>query len=211
MLRPAARALPCHQVACVPTTCPAPSNRSERRGQSESISLSSSSHNLARSSRALAQRSSNSTALRPSNVGATKRGQSEPSSAVTRSMSSASVASGTHDRGVQAEFAKDQASRRGQHAVAAGDLLGEFGQRRGVHHAAPAACSRRQRNRHTLTRAHRRDCGVDDLVDGRHIGERTVVQSTERRHRGRWNPHGCQAPPRRSRAWPSHRRVPRSS
>ena len=92
MLRPAARALPCHQVAWVPTTCPAPSNRSDRRGQSASISLSSSSHSFARSSRALAHRSSNSTALRPSNTGATKRGQSEPSSAVTRSMSSASVA-----------------------------------------------------------------------------------------------------------------------
>ncbi len=94
MLRPAANALPCHQVAWVPTTWPAPSNRSESRGQSASISLSSSSHSLARSSRALAQRSSNTTALRPSNVGATKRGQSEPNSAVTRSMSSASVASG---------------------------------------------------------------------------------------------------------------------
>ena len=41
MVRPAASALPCHQPAWVATTCPAPSNRSDRRGQSASISSSS--------------------------------------------------------------------------------------------------------------------------------------------------------------------------
>ncbi|SKV50493.1 Uncharacterised protein [Mycobacteroides abscessus subsp. massiliense] len=49
-------------------------------------------HRRARSSRALAQRSSNTTAFLPSKLGATKRGQSEPNSAETSSMSSVSVA-----------------------------------------------------------------------------------------------------------------------
>ena len=150
-LRPAASALPCHQFACVATTWPAPSKRSESRGQSASISSSSISHSRARSSRALAQRSSNSTALRPSNVGATKRGQSEPSSAVTRSMSSASLTVSAALTGVvQAQLAEDHPGRRGEHAVAAGDLLGELGQCGGVHHAtargaAPTAATPRRR------------------------------------------------------------------
>ena len=82
---------------------------------------------------------------------------------------------GRTDRGVKAELAKDQPGRGRQHAVAAGDPFGELTKRGGVHHAAPATGSRRQRHRDTLARAHRRDCGVDDLVDSRRVGERTVV------------------------------------
>ncbi len=67
MLRPAASALPCHQLAWVATTWPAPSNRSDSRAQSASMSSSSASHSLTRSSRALAQRSSNTTAFLASN------------------------------------------------------------------------------------------------------------------------------------------------
>ncbi|COX48792.1 Uncharacterised protein [Mycobacterium tuberculosis] len=92
--RPAASDLPCHQVAWVATTWPAPSKRSARRGQSASMSPSSVSHSFTRSSRALAQRSSNTTAFLGSNTGATNRGQSAPSSAVTKSISSESGAAG---------------------------------------------------------------------------------------------------------------------
>ncbi|SHW30429.1 Uncharacterised protein [Mycobacteroides abscessus subsp. abscessus] len=95
-LRPCASDLPCHQLACVATACPAPSNCRPKLSHWPSISLSSVIHNRARSSRALAQRSSNTTAFLPSNVGATNRGQSEPNSAETSSTSSVSVApSGT--------------------------------------------------------------------------------------------------------------------
>ena len=51
---------------------------------------------------------------------------------------------------VQAELVEDQPGRRGQHAVAAGDLLGELAQRGGVDHAA------RRRRRPTAAKpAHR--------------------------------------------------------
>ncbi len=58
------------------------------------MSSSSASHSLTRSSRALAHRSSSSTDFFTSNAGATSRGQSEPSSEVIRSTSSASEADG---------------------------------------------------------------------------------------------------------------------
>ncbi|COW65977.1 Uncharacterised protein [Mycobacterium tuberculosis] len=58
------------------------------------MSPSSVSHSFTRSSRALAQRSSNTTAFLGSNTGATNRGQSAPSSAVTKSISSESGAAG---------------------------------------------------------------------------------------------------------------------
>ena len=58
------------------------------------MSFSSASHSLTRSSLALAHRSSSRTAFLASNAGATNRGHSAPSSLVTRSISSASVASG---------------------------------------------------------------------------------------------------------------------
>jgi len=94
---------PATRVAWVPddvagTLETAPKGAASRRRSS----LSSSSHSLARSSRALAQAVVEQHRLATRrNTGATKRGQSEPSSAVTRSMSSASLCLGRTGPGCQ--------------------------------------------------------------------------------------------------------------
>ena len=84
------------------------------------------------------------------------------------------------DRVVQPQLAQHQASRRREHAVAAGDLLGELTQRGGVDGRAAAAAGRRQRHRNPAACGHRRDRGVDDLVDGGGVGQRALVQVPHR-------------------------------
>ena len=60
------------------------------------------------------------------------------------------------DRIVEPELAQHQAGRRGEHAVAAGDLLGELAQRGRVDGRAAATAGGRQRHRDTAARGHRR-------------------------------------------------------
>ena len=180
------------ELACVPTTFPAPSNRSERRGQSASISFSSSTHSLARSSRALAR------------VVAAARCRSHQPRPVRTEFGGDQFDElrvgglGHADRLLQAQLAQDQAGRRGKYAVAAGDLFGELAQRRGVHHAAarrrrPTAatpgtrcpCARRWRRPPRRSPCPRRPRRPAHPRAGRPA-----------RRRGRWIPHGCPAPPR---------------
>ena len=100
------------------------------------------------------------------------------------------------DRVVQAQLAQHQAGRRGEHAVATGDLIGEFGQRGGVDGRAAATARGRQRHRNAAARGDRSDRGVNDLVDGRrHRPARPRAGGPWRPHE-RWCPRGFPARPR---------------
>ncbi len=77
---------------------------------------------------------------------------------------------------VQSQLPQHQAGRGGQHALTAGDLVGELAERGRVDGGAATTTGRRQRYRNALARGHRCDRRVDDLVDGGGIGQRALVQ-----------------------------------
>ncbi len=77
---------------------------------------------------------------------------------------------------VQPQLTQHQAGRRSEHAVTAGDLVGEFAQRGCVDRRSAATPRRRQCHRNALACGHRSDRRVDGLVDGAGVGQRTLVQ-----------------------------------
>ena len=143
--------------ACA-TTWPAPSNRSESRGQSASISPSSISHSfdqvLAGAGPAVVEQHRLAAVER-------RRHQTRPVRTEFGGDQVDELGVGGRRRALTGSSspscAEHQPGRRGEHAVAAGDLLGELAQRGGVHDAAAAhrRC-RRQRHRDTLAGRHRR-------------------------------------------------------
>ena len=84
-------------------------------------------------------------------------------------------------RVVESELAQHHPGGRGQHAVAAGEGLGELVERGRVdHRAAGGGAGRGQCHRHTAAGGDRRDGRVDGLVHRPRVGQRPVVQTAQR-------------------------------
>ena len=172
------------RVTCPATRSPGSPRRGRRprtvrtsRAQSALASSSSISQSLTRSSRALAQRSSNTTAFLPSND---RRHQPRPVRAKFGGdqVDQLGIAGGRRhgDLIVEPQLTQHEAGRRCEHPVAAGDLVGELAQRGRVDGRAATATGGRECHRDAPAGGHGRDGGVDHVVDRGGVSQGALVQ-----------------------------------